>query len=212
MFIGPCGTEIMREIPSESRLSLLSYARGVIGAVSSALSAARLQTMRTRQLHFVKWCIKTKLDDPTLSSFNIPPKNFIMACYTVSLTSNETVYCKTIKAATVTLYVSDVAKLATLCNKPDPSKNQLNQRSIYITNVINEHKRWESMPNRRESLTYRMVDYLFTMVHNGSSPKLDDSSATLADWLILGMQTGMRKLEWCQDRYVLSKTGKSHFK
>ena len=186
----------------------MPYAHGVIGAVSSASSAARLQTMRTRQLHFIKWCIKTKLHDPTLSSFNTPQKNFIMACYTVSLTSNETVYCKTIKAATVTLYVSDAAKLATLCNKPDPSKNQLNQRSSYITNVINEHKRWESMPNRREPLTYSMVDYLFKMVHNNISPQLDDSSAALADWLILGMQTGMRKSEWCQDRYVLSKTGK----
>ena len=197
----------MREIPSESRLHLLPYASGVIGAVSSASSTARLQTMKTRQLHFIKWCLKTRIFDPTLSTFDIPQKNFIMACYTVSLTSNETVYCRTIKSATVNLYVSDAAKLAILNNKPDPTKNRLNQKSTYITNVINEHKRWESMPNRREPLTYSMVDHLYHISYNKNPPLSSDClEAVLADWLILGMQTGMRKSEWCQDRYLLQKT------
>ena len=200
MFAGPCGTEIMREIPSESRLHLLSYARGIIGAVSSALSTARLQTMRTRQLHFIKWCMKTKISDPTLSTFDVPQKNFIMACYAVSLTSNETIYCRKIKSATVNLYVSDAAKLAILNNKPDLSKNQLNQKSTYITNVINEHKSWKSISNRREPLTYIMVDHLYHSAYPAdSSLPNDSSSAVLADWLILGMQTGMRKSEWYQD-------------
>ena len=142
--------------------------------------------MKTRQLYFIKWCIKTKIPDPTLSSFNVPQNNFIMACYTVSLTSNETVYCRTIKSATVNLYVSDATKLAVLNNKPDPSKNQLNQKSTYITNVINEHKRWESMPNRREPLTYTMVDHLYYMAYTVTSPSQNDcSDAALADWFIL---------------------------
>ena len=62
----------MREIPSESRFQLLPYARGVIGTLSSALTAARLQTMKTRQLHFVKWCFKMGLFDPTLAHYDIP--------------------------------------------------------------------------------------------------------------------------------------------
>ena len=196
----------MREIPSESRHHLLPYARGVIGAVSSASSTARLQTMKTRQLYFIKWCMRTRIDDPTLSILDIPQKNFIMACYVVSLTSNEAVYCRTIKSATVNLYISDAVKLAVLNNTPDPSKNQLNQKSTYITNVINEHKRWESMPNRREPLTYTMVDHLCHMVYNNTSPlSCDCLESVLADWLILGMQTGMRKSEWCQDRYLPQK-------
>ena len=145
--------------------------------------------------------------DPTLAAYKPPQKNFIMACYTVSLTSNETIYCKTIRASTVNLYVSDASKLAIFANQPDPTKNQLNQKSSYITNVVNEHRRWESMPNRREPLTYAMVDYACSLLP--PSPPSDAAALdeAITDWFILGMQTGMRKSEWCQDRHLLRKTG-----
>ena len=164
--------------------------------------------MKTRQLHFIKWCLKMNIHDPTLASFHIAQKNFLMACYTVSLTSNETIFCKSIKASTVNLYISDAAKLAIFNNLPDPTKNALSQKSSYITNVINEHKRWELMPNRREPLTYAMVDLSFTQVYGSVSSQFNDSlEAALTDWFILGMQTGMRKSEWCQDRHILNTTG-----
>ena len=149
-----------------------------------------------------------KINDPTLASFSIPQKNFLMACYTVSLTSNETIFCRTIKASTVNLYISDASKLAIFANHPDPTKNQLNQKSSYITNVVNEHRRWESMPNRREPLTFAMVDCAYSTTNHASPSSPDDTlHAALTDWLILGMQTGMRKSEWCQDRHILRKTG-----
>ncbi len=141
--------------------------------------------------------------------FRCASENFIMACYTVSLTSNETIYCKTIKSSTVNLYVTDAAKLAIFNNKPEPIKNALNQRSSYIANVINEHKRWESMPNHREPLTYSMVDHLFNITHIPiMNPQNDTLPASVIDWFILGMQTGMRKSEWYQDRYLLRKHNK----
>ena len=36
--------------------------------------------------------------------------------------------------------------------------------------------------------------------------KQDTLEAALVDWFIIGMQTGMRKSEWYQDRYNLEKT------
>ena len=195
----------MREIPSESRLYLLPYACGVIGALSSASTAARMQTMKTMLLHFIKWCLKMGLVDPTLAHYDIPSKNFLMACYAVSLTSNETIFCKTIKTSAVNLYLSDATKLAIFKNLPDPTENQLNQKSSYIINVTNEHKRWESMPNRREPLTFSMVDFSFKTTL-AISPDHNTLEAALTDWFIIGMQSGMRKSEWCQDRYTLQKT------
>ena len=70
-------------------------------------------------------CIKTKISDPNISHLDIPKKNFAMACYTVSLTSNETIYCRTIRSFTVNLYITDAAKLAILNHKPDPTKTNL---------------------------------------------------------------------------------------
>ena len=196
----------MREISPKSRLHLLHYACGVIGTISSALAAARLHTMKTRQLQFIKWCLKIGLLDPTLATYDTPQKNFIMVCYAVSLTSNETIFCKTIKTSTVNLYLFDYVKLAIFKNLPDPTKNSLQQKSSYIINVINEHKRWESMPYRRETLTL-MVDFAYNKYYNPSSPAEQDTlDAALVNWLIIGMQTWMRKSEWCQDRYSLQKT------
>ena len=101
-----------------------------------------------------------------------------------------------IKASTVNLYLADAAKLAICINCPDPTKNDLNQKSSYITNVVNEHRRWETMPNRREPLTFLMVDTLFSSSYGISSTIINDSlEAALTDWFILDMHKGMRKSE-----------------
>ena len=86
----------MREISPESRLHLMPYACDVIEAISPASTAARLQTMKTMQLHFIKWCLNMGLLDPTLALHDLPQRKIIMACYAVSLTSNETIFYKTI--------------------------------------------------------------------------------------------------------------------
>ena len=162
--------------------------------------------MKTRQIHFIKWCLKLHLHDPTLASLDMDHRNFIMACFTVSLTSNETIFCKTIKSCTVSLYLSDAAKLSILSKLPDPTKNKFNQRSQYISNVLAEHKRWESMPNRREPLTFAMVQQAqINLTKNGTSSFNDSLPQALGDWFLIGLVTGIRKSEWCQDRSHSSK-------
>ena len=89
--------------------------------------------MKARQLHFIKWCLKANIKDPTFASFNLLKRNFLMACYAASLTSNETIFCKVIKSSTVSNYLTDAAKLSILNKLPDPTKNGFNQRSPYKT-------------------------------------------------------------------------------
>ena len=57
---------------------------------------------------------------------------------------------------------------------PDPTKNKLNQKNTYIINVVNEHSRWETMHNRRKSLTYVIVDFVFNQVYISKPPCLND--------------------------------------
>ena len=61
------------------------------------------------------------------------------------------------------------------------------------------------MPNRREPLTFSMVDFGFKNTL-ANSPEQNTLDAALTDWFIIGMQSGIRKSEWCQDRYTLQKT------
>ena len=189
----------MREIPIESRLHLLPYARGVVRALTTTSTASRMLTMKTRQLHFIHWCLKMNLPDPIFSKYDLNQKKFLMACYAISLPSNQSIYYKTIKASTVFTYLSDMAKLSIMNKLPDPTKNAFNQRSHFISNVINEHKRWETMPHRREPLTYKMVLQAHTNLFKSNSP-IDSLQQVLFDWMVLGMVAGFRKSEWCQSR------------
>ena len=98
----------------------------------------------------------------------------MLACYAVSLTSNETIFCKTIKSSTVNLYLADATKLAIFKKLSDPTKNLLQQKYSYITNVIDEHRRWESMPHRGEPLPFLMMDYAYKSFFESASSHEQD--------------------------------------
>ena len=164
----------------------------------------------SRQRHYVIFCLKTAIDDFLLHEISPIEKNYILACYTASLTESETLLCKSIRTATVKKYLDAVSEMFVLANLHDPIKNLQGVRSPYIEAVLKEHLRWETVPNRREPLTYKMVDFAYQtllerMIHD--TDFLPDSlEECLCDWLILGMQTGARLSEWCQDHAKLNKT------
>ena len=118
--------------------------------------------------------------------------------------------CRSIRTATVKKYLDAISELFLSVNLHDPVKNLQGIRSPYIEAVLKEHLRWETVPNRREPLTYKMVDYGYmslrtSMIHDTNF--LPDSlEECICDWLILGMQTGARLSEWCQDHKKLQKT------
>ena len=72
--------------------------------------------------------------------------------------------------------------------------------SSYIKDIMNELKRWESIPKRRESVTKEMILYIVNKRENLNKVNQDDIYTALGDWLILGQQTGFRRKEWAQDR------------
>ena len=79
---------------------------------------------------------------------------------------------------------------------PDPRLNSRGITSPDIYKVLNELKRWEAMPNRREPVTVAMLHKmhaLCTILH-------DDSLETaLYDWNVLGIYYGFRLGEWAQN-------------
>lgn len=78
---------------------------------------------------------------------------------------------------------------------------------MYISKVLLEVKRWESMPNRREPVTLEMIKH---MIANRSSVMTSLSNA-LTDWHIAGQYLGQRLGEWAMTNYTTSipitKTG-----
>jgi len=73
-----------------------------------------------------------------------------------------------------------------------------------LKSILDEQKRWQQVPNRRDPLTTQMLDLL----HSSAKQAHPDSyQAALYDWLVIGIQAGFRKSEWCQDTSSLSSSG-----
>ena len=77
------------------------------------------------------------------------------------------------------------------------------EKSPYVEAIMKEQLSWETVPNRREPLTYKIVDYAYNEVLsnlvNTRDYVPDNLYESITDWLILGMHAGMCLSEWCQD-------------
>ena len=73
------------------------------------------------------------------------------------------------------------------------------KKSKYIKDIINEVKRWESIPDRRELVTKDIIEYIYNKGMKLKKSNRDNLYIALADWLILDQQSGFRRKEWAQD-------------
>ena len=138
-----------------------------------------------------------------MSKYTQEDRNMIMACYTVSLCNDQTLRNERIRSGTVNEYLKAAARLSAPREKLDPTKNAFGQKSTFIKAILDEHKRWEKMPNRREPLTPNMV---YAFASTIQSEHIDSKNKALYDWLVLALYLGPRKSEWCQDKVELGKT------
>jgi hypothetical protein len=124
----------------------------------------------------------------------------------------NTILCKQIRTETVKEYIKEAVKHFTSQGQPDPTLNITGYRAPIIQGILNESERWESVANRREPLTWPMVDHIRSLTKSKSADSLDHA---MADWLTVGMFTGFRLSEWAQaDSVVAKKTsqGKTPWK
>ena len=89
-----------------------------------------------------------------------------MACYTANLASGQNILCISIKSGTILRYLVAATELSTPNNQMNPCLDIYGKRSKHINNIINEIKRWENIPNRREPVTKHMIDYISSKEKN----------------------------------------------
>ena len=128
-----------------------------------------------------------------------------MACYAANLVSGDNILCQTLKSGTIARYLSAAAELSTAANTINPCLDITGKQSRHIKDITNEVRRWEVIPDRREPVTKEIIIYI-----HGKGLKLRKNNANnlysaLADWLILGHQSGFRRKEWAQDRTYIKR-------
>ena len=131
--------------------------------------------------------------------------NLTLAAYALYLATGNTIYCQSIRSTTITEYLCAAADLI---SKNDPIEDRDARKSekgltyISIQKVINEVKRVESIPNRREGYTLAIHRRLFEKTRFFSK---NSALYVLCDWFTVGIQGGFRSSDYCQ-----SKSGLFH--
>eukprot|EP00957_Ditylum_brightwellii_P175142 13334661-Ditylum_brightwellii.AAC.1 len=143
--------------------------------------------------HFYKFCHMYSAPDPCLPDKVQDEQNLFMAMYASHLAMGNTLLSQSIKANTIRLYL----KAASLLSEPRHLMSLLvslsGTKSSWIEAVIKEQCRMESMPNRQEPVTVKIVLQVCKRAKNEHE---DSFISAFRDWLIIGMYTGNMKNEW----------------
>lgn len=129
--------------------------------------------------------------DPCMLDKPVQARNYLVACYVISLTKGETIQGRTIRYATMRNYVKAISILYTDRDVASPYCADVD----YITMVLKAVRKYESMKRRRDMIHDEMAHLM-----EADRPAFNDDSlcAALVDWMYLGRFAGFRSIEWCQ--------------
>ena len=130
--------------------------------------------------------------DPTFQGIAVPDRNYILALHALHLAQGHTIHCLAIRSGTIDRHLHAAAKISTAANQMDPILDIHGKKSASITKVINEQKRWEEMPKRREPVTVAMIKDLEA---NARATGPDSLESALYDWNVMGHYYGFRLSE-----------------
>ena len=120
-------------------------------------------------------------------------RNYLLACFAVSLIRGETLLRRGICHATIWNYVNTAAALHRDCNLPSP----YNAPTDYISIVLKAVNKFEKEPNQRSMIDNEMIHHI---EHSRQNLAQDSLEAALIDWIYLGRFVGYRSIEWCQTK------------
>ena len=137
-------------------------------------------------------------DDWTLKNQSQERANVQLALYATHLATGSTLHCRTIKSATINGYITDVAKFLSRFRDVDPRFASPADTKIapIISKVIQEQRRWETVPNRREPFTMALQNILSQKATESNDSYSFDTA--IADWTLCNMYAGCRGIEWAQ--------------
>ena len=147
------------------------------------------------------WVYNMKYDDD-LWLEHCPHRRRIyqFAQYAAHLCTGETIACRAIRTDTIDAYLQAAASFLKLRTGIDP-RFELGdtKKAEPIRVVLEEYRRWEEKPNRREPWTVQMQRAFDKANAEIVAEDKDDTlPLAMADWFALGLSTGFRRTEWAQ--------------
>lgn len=170
-------------------------------------AAKDVGTIRSRRVHYFIFCHDLKLvDDPLLDRSTQARRNWQMAIYVAHLATGSTIFCRSIRASSIELYLRNVSSFFLRFPRWSPSELFHNDPRYHLAHdtemapcireVLAECKRWDKVPNRCEPFTLAMWDFLDEYADKQGP---DSVWAACRDWFGCALYGGFRLTEWAQD-------------
>ena len=124
--------------------------------------------------------------------------NMQLAMYATHLATGSTLHCRSIEASTIATYLNEVATFLGRFRPIDPRFVSATDTKLApaIAKVLEEQKRWESIPNRREPFNLEMQKEIVSLPSVALNPLGLD--AAMANWTLCNLYAGCRGAEWAQ--------------
>ena len=182
----------MQAFSTKCRAHLAHYGCHIAEEIARSTRSERQHTDKSRANHFLKWTASIELQqDPILPHHPLQARNYLIACFAVSLIRGETIKGQSIRHATIRNYANAACKLHTDRGQPSPYGAQHDYISIVLKAVL----KYEAVKKRRSMIHDEMVHY---MASEAPSYQEDSMESSLLDWIYLGRYAGYRSIEWCQ--------------
>jgi hypothetical protein len=137
--------------------------------------------------------------DYCLEGAPLEGRNYILACFIVSLIQGDTILGGSLRHSSLRGYQAAVCALHAARGLPSPLSVDVDLVAPLLQTVRN----YEAVPNRRDMITDAMISYM--LVYTERMP-LDCLERAIMDWIILGRYTGFRQAEWCQTSQTVATT------
>jgi hypothetical protein len=150
-------------------------------------------------LHYFMFCSTLNLtDDWTLANQSQEGANVQQALFAAHLATGSTLHCRSIKSANINCYLVDVVKFIGQYQEVDPrfTSSADTKLAPIIAKVLQEQRRWEVVPNRREPFTMSLQ--LILSKKAASAPHTCSFDAAIANWTLCNMYARCRGVEWAQ--------------
>ena len=160
----------------------MHYGCSIAGRLHRSHCAKQAITDGSRKNHFLAWCSRIGLPDPCCPSSPLQARNFILACYAVSLIRGKTIRGEGffIRHATLMGYINQATRCHTDRQLPSP---RTGVPIDYISLMTDAVRKYEHVPDRREMIHDPMM---LKIIQRLQSATPDSHAAALCDWIFLG--------------------------
>ena len=177
--------------------------RAITAQYGRATNARRNQvrTDDSRLNNYIQFSEKLGLE-PQLKEIDLGAQTAIAIAYLASLTAGDTILGIKVRYETLKGYMDTFAAYVQQATGRDIRNEP--QAGVHMSlwlphplfaSIYQETKRWQGIPHRQDPVTKEMIAWL--QRHGINKDRYCYVNA-LVDWVVLGLHTGYRGAEWCQ--------------